>query len=257
MPRAGRKRGTLGGLGSFSLALLAASAPLGAIPPPEKIGDDLEVERLADGVWLHTSFAELEGFGRTPANGLVVVSEGEVALVDTPWTDDQTRALAAWVKDRLGARLTTVIPTHSHTDCMGGLAAAHDLGARSYASAKTVEIARRDDLPVPGESFERERDIPLGSRLLEARFVGPGHTVDTIVVWLPDARILFGGDLVRSANARSLGYTREADLDRWPASVAALQRAYGEAALIVPGHGRPGGVELLSHTEELLARRPR
>jgi metallo-beta-lactamase class B len=136
---------------------------------------------------------------------------------------------------------------------MGGLAAAHALGARSYGHATTVAFARRDGLPVPQESFEQERDIPLGSRVLEARFVGPGHTVDAVVVWLPDARILFAGDLVRSAASRSLGYTREADLDAWPGSVAALERAYADALLIVPGHGAPGGRELLDRTRELLA----
>ena len=245
-------------LTTAALALLVLCLPASLrSAPPETIREDLEVERLVEGVWLHTSYEELEDFGRVPANGLVVVSDGEAAVIDTPWTDDQIRALAAWVEERLGARLKVVVPTHSHADCMGGLAAAHDLGARSYSSTKTAEIAKRKKLPVPQESFERERAIALGSRVLEARYVGPGHTVDTIVVWLPDARILFAGDLARSASARSLGNIREADLDGWPASVETLQRQYGEASLIVPGHGRPGGAELLSHTQELLAHRPR
>jgi arylsulfatase A-like enzyme len=219
----------------------------------EVIREDLEVEWLADGVWRHISGHELEDFGRVLANGLVVVSGGEAAFVDTPWTDDQTRTLAAWVEERLGARLTTVIPTHSHVDCMGGLAAAHALGARSYAFRKTVAFARRDGLPVPQEAFDGELDIPLGSRVLEVRFMGPGHTLDVVTVWIPDVRLLFGGDLVRSASASSLGFTREADLEGWPASIEALRREYGEAALIVPGHGRPGGTELFTHTLELLA----
>jgi glyoxylase-like metal-dependent hydrolase (beta-lactamase superfamily II) len=236
----------------WTLCLPTLTGPVQGAPP-ETVREDLQVERLADGVWLHTSYQVLESFGRVPANGLVVVSGGEAALVDTPWTDEQTRALAAWVEERLGARLRVVVPTHSHADCMGGLAAAHDLGARSCSSMKTVAIAKGSGLPVPQEGFERERDIPLGSRVLEARFVGPGHTIDTIVVWLPDVRILFGGDLVRSAGSRSLGYVGQADLDGWPASIAALLHEYGEAALIVPGHGRPGGAELLTHTRDLLA----
>jgi glyoxylase-like metal-dependent hydrolase (beta-lactamase superfamily II) len=116
-----------------------------------------------------------------------------------------------------------------------------------------VEIAKRGGLPVPREAFEGQRDVALGSRVLELRDVGPGHTEDTIVVWLPDVRILFGGDLVRSAASRSLGYTAEANLEAWPASVQALIEAYGDALLIVPGHGAPGGRELLDHTLELLA----
>jgi glyoxylase-like metal-dependent hydrolase (beta-lactamase superfamily II) len=92
----------------------------------------------------------------------------------------------------------------------------------------------------------------VGPRTLELHFAGGGHTGDNIVVWLPDVRVLFGGCLVRSATARHLGYTREAAQLQWPRTVEALLRRYAEAQLIVPGHGKPGGEELLHHTMELL-----
>jgi metallo-beta-lactamase class B len=221
--------------------------------PREAIGEDVEVERLADGVWRHVSYHELESWGRVPANGLVVVSDGEAALLDTPWTDDQTRALAEWVRTELGARVTIVVPTHSHIDCMGGLAAAHELGARSYALDTTAELARRDGLPEPEETFESERTVHVGSRRLELRYFGPGHTVDNAVVWIPDVKVLFAGDIVRSAGTKALGNTREADLEAWPASLVALEDAYGASAdIVVPGHGAPGGPELIAHTRDLL-----
>jgi arylsulfatase A-like enzyme/glyoxylase-like metal-dependent hydrolase (beta-lactamase superfamily II) len=221
-------------------------------PTSVTIREDLEATQLAPGVWLHTSYQVLPDYGRVPANGLVVVSDGEAALLDTPWTDDQTRTLAAWVEERLEARLTVVVPTHYHGDCMGGLGAAHALGARSYALEATVARARRDGLPIPHEAFERQRDLRVGSRRLELRFPGPGHTADNIVVWIPDAKVLFGGDVVRSSGARSLGNTREAVLESWPESVGLLLSEYGEATTVVPGHGPPGGTELLDHTLELL-----
>jgi arylsulfatase A-like enzyme/glyoxylase-like metal-dependent hydrolase (beta-lactamase superfamily II) len=220
----------------------------------ETISEDLEVKWLARGVWLHTSHQVLPEYGRVPANGLVVASDGEAAFVDTPWTNDQTSRLAAWVEERLQARVTVVVPTHSHADCMGGLGAAHELGARSYALDTTVALARRDELPVPHEAFERERDVRVGSRRLELRFPGPGHTADNIVVWIPDAKVLFGGDVVRSLGARGLGNTREAVLEGWPRSIDLLEREYGTAVTVVPGHGAPGGLDLLAHTRDLLAR---
>ena len=213
----------------------------------------MKVVRLADGVWRHVSYEDVDGYGRVPANGLVVVSDGEAALLDTPWTNAQTRALAEWVKSTLDARLTTVVATHSHVDCMGGLGAAHELGARSYALDTTVAFAKRDGSPVPQRAFEHQHDLRLGARLLELRFFGPGHTLDNIVVWIPDTQVLFAGDVVRSAGARSLGNVREADLEHWPATLDALEHAYGAARVVVPGHGAPGGPELLQHTRGLLA----
>ena len=70
-----------------------------------------------------------------------------------------------------------------------------------------------------------------------------------MVAWIPDAGVLFGGDAVRS---RSLGYTEEADLQAWPATITALKDAYGDARILVPGHGAPGGPELLDGTLALL-----
>ena len=71
-------------------------------------------------------------------------------------------------------------------------------------------------------------------------------------MWLPDVEVLFGGCLVRSSSATTLGYTAEADIESWPATIEALLTRYGHARLIVPGHGRPGGEELLQHTLALL-----
>ena len=41
---------------------------------------------------------------------------------------------------------------------------------------------------------------------------------------------------------------------RWAASVAKVSARYPEARLIVPGHGQPGGRELLDNTLALIAR---
>jgi metallo-beta-lactamase class B len=82
---------------------------------------------------------------------------------------------------------------------------------------------------------------------------GPGHTADTIVAWLEDVQLLFAGDLARSAAASNLGNIADADLDAWPATIHTLLQEYPTATIVVPGHGRPGGRELLEHTLELLA----
>ncbi len=220
-----------------------------------RINDDLRLERLTDGVWRHVSYDEVEGFGRVPANGLLVVSGKAAALIDTPWTEDQTRELFRWAAERLSAEITVVIATHWHQDCAEGLAAAHQLGARSYASKKTAKLARRAGNPVPQTTFKQTLEVEVGSRKLKLHAAGPGHTVDTIVAWIPDDGILFGGCLVRSATSKTLGYTREADLERWPRTIETLLENYGDARWIVPGHGRPGDAALLHHTLELLADR--
>jgi glyoxylase-like metal-dependent hydrolase (beta-lactamase superfamily II) len=81
---------------------------------------------------------------------------------------------------------------------------------------------------------------------------GRGHTVDNIVVWLPQREVLFGGCLVKSTGSKSLGYTEDADLDEWPHTIDRVAGRFPGAKVIVPGHGAPGGHELLVRTKELL-----
>jgi len=91
--------------------------------------------------------------------------------------------------------------------------------------------------------------VTIGS--VEVFFPGAGHTQDNLVVWVPQHRTLFGGCIVKNAHDRTLGNTADADLREWPASLRRLQTRYGQASLVVPGHGEPGGPELLQHTLDL------
>ncbi|MCK5059126.1 MAG: hypothetical protein KAT34_20930 [Candidatus Aminicenantes bacterium] len=58
--------------------------------------------------------------------------------------------------------------------------------------------------------------------------------------------------MIRSANSKNLGYTKEADLENWPAAIRTLKEKYGEAKIVIPGHGKPGSLNLLGHTLKLL-----
>lgn len=218
-----------------------------------RLGDDLEVTRLTDTAWRVVSRRDMGGdWGTIPANGLLVLSGDVAALIDTPWTDEQTRRLFDWVEREHGARIEVIVPTHSHGDCLGGLAAAHELGARSYGHERTAEFARRSGDAAPEATFRESYDLQLGNRRLELRHLGAGHTEDNIVAWLPDEKILFGGCLIKSAHSQTMGYVDEADLDAWPETLERVRRRYGEEALIVPGHGRPGGLETIERTLRLI-----
>ena len=193
----------------LGLCLLASpiSAPAGETI---ELGDDLSVEAIAPHVWRHLSWQQLEGWGRTPANGLLVVDDGGIALIDTPWTDDQTERLLAWAEETLGARPKLVVPTHAHPDNLGGLAAARRRGAVAWALPRTAAAAEAAGSPVDrvgeGDPFVLE----LGETRLELHHPGPGHTPDNFVVWIPGERLLFGGCFVKSASSRTMGYTGEA-----------------------------------------------
>ena len=64
----------------------------------------------------------------------------------------------------------------------------------------------------PTTTFDDTMTLDLGNRVVELRHVGRGHTAGDVVVWLPDERILFAGDLVE---AQAAPYMGDAHVDEW------------------------------------------
>jgi glyoxylase-like metal-dependent hydrolase (beta-lactamase superfamily II) len=83
---------------------------------------------------------------------------------------------------------------------------------------------------------DRWIDAPTTLQLGGIDFVlqpaGPAHTPDDLVVWVPQRKLLFAGDLVFRGRIPFVG---QADSGRW---IEALDRLLTfDARLIVPGHG--------------------
>lgn len=219
---------------------------------PIRLGEDLTIHQLGPGVWRHVSVQDVPGYGLVAANGLVVTGEASSVVVNTPWTNDQAARLIEWADRALQAPVRMVIATHSHEDCLGGLAEFHRRGVRSYALDKTIDLARERQVEVPEAGFADRLETEVEGLRLVLAYPGAGHSSDNIVVWLPESEVLFGGCLVKSASSRNMGNTEEADLDAWRGSIANVLKAFPDAKVVVPGHGNPGGLELLNHTLELI-----
>jgi metallo-beta-lactamase class B len=242
----------------LGLALAGCQSTEVAPNPKEegiRVADDVTVRPLGEGVWVYTTYFDVPESGRVGANGLVVISDQEAALINLPWTDEQTAALFDWIEEKQGATVKAVVPTHFHQDCMGGLAEAHRRGATSYGLDKTIALARRDHLPVPQSPFQLRTAIHCGTSMILVTYPGIGHTTDNVVAWLPKQKILFGGCLVKSLDAQSLGNTSDGDLMAFPVTLKKIKAAYQNAKIVVPGHGDWGGLELVDHTLRLCKNR--
>ncbi len=216
-----------------------------------RVSDDVTLQPIVPGVWVHTSYFDVPDYGRTGANGLVVIDREDAVLINLPWTDDQTAALFDWIAKSSGATVKTVVPTHFHQDCMGGLAEAHRRGATSWGLDKTIALARKDHLPVPQCPFQFQTAVRCGQTIILLSYPGAGHTTDNIVAWLPRQQVLFGGCLVKSLDEQSLGNTSDGDLAAYPTTLQKVRAAYRNARIVVPGHGDWGGPELIDHTLKL------
>lgn len=210
---------------------------------------ELRIEKIAEGVYLHTSFQQVEGYGLVDANGLVVLDGQGAYIIDTPWSERDTAALVAWLQER-NYQVKASVSTHFHDDRTAGIAYLNSISVPTYASARTNALLKQNGKALATETFD---DAPLW--LLEGKvevfYPGAGHSVDNLVVWLPEQKLLNGGCFVRAATAGTLGNTADAVVSEWAASAERLQRRYPDAQLVIPGHGVPGDVSLLEHTRKL------
>ncbi|MCX2740534.1 subclass B1 metallo-beta-lactamase [Pontibacter anaerobius] len=211
----------------------------------------IQVTKIAPKVYVHTSFQKYNGV-LFPSHGLLVSTNDGVVLIDTGWGNEPTEQLLAWVKTNLKQPVKVCVPTHWHDDKMGGIGAVQAQGIPVVTSELTATLAAANGKGTPDITFATDTTFTIGKQKFEVYFPGGGHTLDNVVVYLPQQKILFGGCFVKDTQAKNLGNTADADLESWPVAIQHVQQRYPKAKVVVPSHGPWGNRSLLSHTLELL-----
>lgn len=184
------------------------------------------------------------------ANGLIYTSDDQAIIISTPPSDRATHDLITWVRDSLGKEITAYIIDRWHPDAMEGLDVVKEFNIPSYSSELTRTYALAKGLPQPENGFDTLLQIPIGQHFVICHYLGPAHTADGIVVYLPAENILFGGNEIRNYGGWT-GNIADADLKEWSRTVQRVKQYYGNARIVVPGHGPAGGPELIEYTLEL------
>jgi metallo-beta-lactamase class B len=239
----------------FSLSCILLLLCLTCMSQPDEtysLGNDIRVTRISPHCYLHVSWSSLPGYGRFASNGVIFTDGKNAFLFDTPVSDSLTAILVSWIGDSLKLHIAAFVPNHWHSDCMGGLAYLKKKGIVSYANEITREFARQNKLPEPDHTFRDSLVLNAGPHRIVCYYPGPAHTADNIVVWIPSEKVLFGGCMVKDLQAATLGNTADASVSTWPSTIRNVQAKFPDARIVVPGHGQPGDISLLSHTLMLL-----
>ena len=178
---------------------------------------------------------------------MVVFAKNEAIIFDTPPDDNTALELINWVENNLDCKIKAIIPTHFHEDCLGGLDAFHKHGIASYANNKTINLVSTDNLAVPQKGFDNLLQLKVGNKKVLAEFFSEGHTKDNVIGYFPDEKVMFGGCLIKELGVGK-GNLNDANVNEWSNTVAKLKVKYPDTKIVIPGHGKPGGTELLNYT---------
>ncbi|TCO72454.1 MBL fold metallo-hydrolase [Rhodovulum euryhalinum] len=217
---------------------------------------DLRPVPVAEGVWAivgDKGQRSPDNFGNNATFGLIVTDAGAV-LIDAGGSWRGAEDLHDAIRQVTDRPVILVINTggQDHRWLGNGYWAAQ--GARIVASAAAVadQTARASvqmtmlsrligaglagTQPVhAAETFEDRLDLTIGGRLVEIVHPGPAHTPGDAFVWLPEARVVFAGDIVFAE--RLLGVLEFSSSAGWIEAFAAMA-ALGPLH-VVPGHGDP------------------
>jgi glyoxylase-like metal-dependent hydrolase (beta-lactamase superfamily II) len=180
--------------------------------------------------------------------GLIVGSSWSL-LVDTGSSPEQARTVRASLAAVTDKSLTAVVVTHWHHNHAFGLGTfpdvlriAHEslysrlLSAEAAAEGQRLGVELKE-LARPDVEIAVATAIDLGQRRVEIVHLGRGHTDGDLVVVVPDADMLFAGDLLQSVGPPSFG--ADSVPDEWPATLDAVIGLMTATTLAVPGHGEP------------------
>lgn len=203
-------------------------------------------------VWVHTSIGEFNGMP-VPSNGLLMETSKGLLLVDSSWNDSITTELMDLISKHLKKPVKNAIITHSHADRIGGIKTLKERGVHVYTTPQTAKLGAENGYESPDRLLNPvSTHLKFGNVKVETYYPGKGHTEDNITVYFPQYKLLVGGCLIKSQEAKDLGNLEDADVDAWPVSVQNVIDRYPQVDTVVPGHGNLGGTELLYHTIELL-----
>ena len=205
----------------------------------------------------------------------IIGGEEAVLIVETGMGQSNAEIVLKFAEEYASGRKLYLTTTHFHPE--------HAFGAQAFAGEATFLInqAQADDLKTKGPGYlemfrglgdtvahrlegvelvqpdvvyDQAYDLDLGGRRVQLRATGRAHSRGDQVVKVPDADVLFTGDLVEAGQFAIFPWFPPHDVDvsgiRW---LAVMQRLSAEPPrVVVPGHGAIGDAGLLADVRDYL-----
>ena len=187
---------------------------------------------------------------RSYSNAGVVIGDDGVLVIDTLTSDAAAGHLLKEIRKLTNLPVKFVINTHYHGDHVAGNKVFSSAGATVLAHDNVRRWIHPENLRTLGDTPKPEMksfveqlvaptmgytnavDIHLGARAVQVRSF-PGHTGGDSVVIVPDAKAVFGGDLIWKEVTPN---TIDGSTKPWMETLATLASTYADYTF-VPGHG--------------------
>lgn len=227
-----------------------------------------KLTRIAENVYAFVDTKQSSKDNSFGANAGIIVGRDGIAVVDTLISAKEAKRFIKAIRAVSKKPIRYVINTHYHLD--------HAFGNAEFVKLGAVVIAQENDrqamagsaestlknigqygltpadmkgtsIAYPVLSYGDRMTIDLGGQLVELRHARPSHTDGDTLVYLPDKKVLFAGDILFTDYHP---YLAEGNIEEWCGELDDLQAMEVEA--IIPGHGPLSGKKDLADMKQYL-----
>jgi glyoxylase-like metal-dependent hydrolase (beta-lactamase superfamily II) len=211
-----------------------------------------------------TTFPQIHNFTSTPpapVNSWIIESRNGVVIIDTQRTLSEANNALDEIK-KINKPILGVIITHPHPDHIGGTAVLLNRTADVpiYSTQLTYDIMKNDtggliafakrlhgndyadQVVLPNRILKSGENINIDGITYNFEDVGPGEGGDMMLIYLPEQKLLFTGDVV---NNRMHPALIEGHSTKWITQIEHIGQNYPAAEVLFPGHGQSGSPKRL------------
>jgi len=253
-----RKAITAVGLAAITLLTQAQTQS----QPTQPQGPAFTIKQVGKGVYAAISV-------RAGGNTGFIIGDDSVLVIDTFINQAPARDLLGEIRKVTNLPIKYVVNTHYHLDHVAGNAVFTEAGAAVIAHRNERPWVRTENLKFfqqngatptaeqraqvaalvePQITYDHILEVNLGSRLVRVVYL-PGHTGGDSVVYVPDANVVYTGDLAWNQRIPNL---IDATTSSWIESVDKILAAHPSATFI-PGHGDLANAQDLKAFRDYLA----
>lgn len=216
----------------------------------------LTLEKVSDKVY--------QILGGSGANGGLIIGENSALVIDSKMDEESVNQTIEAIGKLTDKPIRYLVNTHSDGD--------HIMGNRYFPGSVTFIAHKncRDDFFMenfgresdwneaefypftPSLTFEKKMNLWLGKKKIELHYFGVGHTTGDIIVYLPDEKIAFMGDLYFSERPQLIHSIKNGNSHAYVNTLIAMLEEL-DAELFLSGHSDPvGREEIRKHIQEMV-----
>ncbi len=225
--------------------------------------------KIADNVYSYADVKHGSPANSFGANAGIIVGKDGIIVIDTLISAKEAQRFISDIRKVTDKPVRYVINTHYHLDHafgnaefekMGAVIISHESdrinlqnnGEAALKNAGAYGLTESDmegtKLAYPSLTFPYRMYITVDGQEVQLIYPGPSHTSGSIIVYLPEKKIMFAGDILFTGYHPFLA---EGDIKSWIKALDSIMSM--DTDVIIPGHGPVSGKKDLKGMKDYLA----